>query len=63
MNVSGMRFNDQRVRLHKNVSVTPEEKAAFDALINDEHVSVTMQTTTRDEKMMFVDLLKNYKED
>ncbi len=29
LNVSGMRFNDQRHRLHKNMSVTAEEKAAW----------------------------------
>ena len=28
LNVSGMRFNEQRHRLHKNMSVTAEEKAA-----------------------------------
>lgn len=62
MNVSGMRFNDKRVRLHKNVSVTPEEKAAFDALIHEEHIKVWMQTTTRDDQYKFEDLLKTYKE-
>ena len=62
MNVSGMRFNERRLRLHKNVSVTPEEKAAFDTLIQDENVKISMQTTTRDEKYDFKELLKNYKE-
>ena len=33
LNVSGMRFNDQRHRLHKNMSVTAEEKAAFEELM------------------------------
>lgn len=29
LNVSGMRFNEQRHRLHKNMSVTAEEKACL----------------------------------
>ena len=33
LNVSGMRYNDQRTRLHKNMSVTPEEREAFEKLI------------------------------
>lgn len=60
LNVSGMRYNEQRTRLHKNMSVTEEEKLAFDALI-DQGVAVWMQTTTRDSKENVKDLLKNYK--
>lgn len=60
LNVSGMRFNDKRKRLHKNMSVTEEEKAAFENLINYENVEVYMQTTTRDEKTNVIELLKNY---
>lgn len=60
LNVSGMRFNESRKRLHKNMSVTAEEKDAFEKLINDEKVEVYMQTTTRDEKTNVNELLKNY---
>lgn len=61
LNVSGMRFNDNRQRLHKNMSVTAEEKAAFEELIKSENVEVWMQTTTRDSKEKVSELLKNYK--
>lgn len=60
LNVSGMRFNENRKRLHKNMSVTLEEKEAFEKLINDEKIEVYMQTTTRDEKTNVIELLKNY---
>ncbi|WP_115715906.1 PTS system mannose/fructose/N-acetylgalactosamine-transporter subunit IIB [Amedibacterium intestinale] len=59
LNVSGMRFNDQRTRLHKNMSVTAEEKEAFEELINM-GVDVWMQTTTRDSKEPVKELLKNF---
>lgn len=61
LNVSGMRFNDERVRLHKNMSVTAEEKAAFEELINM-GIECWMQTTTRDSKEPVAELLKNYKD-
>lgn len=59
LNVSGMRFNDQRQRIHKNMSVTAEEKAAFEEL---ERLGVAcwMQTTTRDTKEPVPELLKNF---
>lgn len=60
LNVSGMRFNNERTRLHKNMSVTEAEKNAFEELLNKENVEVYMQTTTRDEKTSVVELLKNY---
>ena len=59
LNVSGMRFNDQRTRLHKNMSVTKEEKEAFEELIGM-GVDCWMQTTTRDTKEAVADLLKNF---
>lgn len=59
LNVSGMRFNDQRHRLHKNMSVTAEEKAAFEELMAL-GVECWMQTTTRDSKEPVSELLKNY---
>ncbi len=59
LNVSGMRFNEERHRLHKNMSVTPEEKDAFERLL-DEGVECWMQTTTRDTKEPVAELLKNY---
>jgi PTS system mannose-specific IIB component len=61
LNVSGMRFNNERVRLHKNMSVTEKEKEAFEELIEKEHVEIYMQTTTRDDKEKVAVLLKNYK--
>ncbi len=59
LNVSGMRFNDERTRLHKNMSVTKEEKEAFEELIGM-GVACWMQTTTRDTKEAVADLLKNF---
>ena len=59
LNVSGMRYNESRKRLHKNMSVTEEEKLAFDKLI-EKGVEVWMQTTTRDSKMKVIDIIKNY---
>lgn len=61
LNVSGMRFNEKRKRLHKNMSVTQQEKEAFDALL-EKGVDVWMQTTTRDSKIHVSELLKNYSE-
>ena len=54
-----MRFNDQRTRLHKNMSVTKEEKEAFEELIGM-GVECWMQTTTRDSKEPVAELLKNF---
>ena len=54
-----MRFNDQRHRLHKNMSVTAEEEAAFEELMAL-GVECWMQTTTRDSKEPVSELLKNY---
>ena len=59
LNVSGMRFNDQRTRLHKNMSVTKEEKEAFEELIGM-GVECWMQTTTSDSKEPVAELLKNF---
>lgn len=59
LNVSGMRFNENRTRIHKNMSVTAEEKAAFETLIS-KGVDVWMQTTTRDSKEKVEELLKNF---
>ena len=56
LNVSGMRFNDQRTRVHKNMSVTPEEREAFKEL-DAMGVELWMQPTTRDEKARVMDLL------
>lgn len=59
LNVSGMRFNPERTRVHKNMSVTAEEKQAFDDLAA-EGVECWMQTTTRDTKESVPELLKNF---
>ncbi|MCI5773954.1 MAG: PTS sugar transporter subunit IIB [Erysipelotrichaceae bacterium] len=59
LNISGMRFNENRKRVHKNMSVTAEEKAALDELIA-KGVEVYMQTTTRDSKEKVSELLKNF---
>lgn len=60
LNVSGMRFNEARQRIHKNMSVTADEKAAFEEL---ERLGVDcwMQTTTRDSKEHVPELLKAFK--
>lgn len=60
LNVSGMRFNDKRQRIHKNMSVTAEEKAAFEEL-ERMGVDCWMQTTTRDSKEHVPELLKAFK--
>lgn len=59
LNVSGMRFNEKRQRIHKNMSVTQQEKAAFEALLA-KGIDIWMQTTTRDSKIHVCELLKNY---
>ncbi len=59
LNVSVLRLNDERTRLHKNMSVTKEEKEAFEELIGM-GVECWMQTTTRDTKEAVADLLKNF---
>ena len=59
LNVSGMRFNENRKRLHKNMSITLEEKEAFEKLI-DKGIEVWMQPTTRDSKERVSELLKSY---
>ena len=59
VNISGMRFNPNRKRLLKNVSVTPEELEALRELIDVEHVEVYTQTTTRDEKTNVKELIKD----
>lgn len=56
LNVSGMRFNDERVRLHKNMSVTPAEREALERLIAL-GVECWMQPTTRDSKVSVSELL------
>ncbi|MBM6907040.1 MULTISPECIES: PTS system mannose/fructose/N-acetylgalactosamine-transporter subunit IIB [Collinsella] len=60
LNVSGMRFNDQRQRIHKNMSITADEKRAFEEL-ESLGVECWMQTTTRDSKERVPELLKNFK--
>lgn len=59
LNVSGMRFNEKRKRVHRNMSITSEEKEAFETLI-DAGVEVWMQTTTRDSKEKVCEILKNF---
>ena len=56
LNVSGMRYNDERTRLHKNMSVTPAEREAFEKLIAM-GVECWMQTTTRDSRVPVAELL------
>ena len=55
-----MRFNDERQRIHKNMSITADEKRAFEEL-ESLGVECWMQTTTRDTKERVPDLLKNFK--
>lgn len=56
LNVSGMRYNDERTRLHKNMSVTPAEREALEKLIAM-GVECWMQPTTRDPKVAVSELL------
>ena len=60
LNVSGMRFKEGRTRIHKNMSITAEEKKAFEELLSI-GTDVYMQTTTRDEKSNVAELLENYR--
>lgn len=59
LNVSGMRFNDERTRLHKNMSVTPAEREALEKLIAM-GVECWMQPTTRDPKVAISELLAGH---
>lgn len=56
LNVSGMRFNPSRTQLHKNMSITADERAALERLI-DAGVEVWMQPTCRDPKVAVSELL------
>lgn len=56
VNISGMRFGDNRVRLHKNVSVTEEERAAIETLL-EMGVEVAAQTTLNDDRTDLKSLL------
>ena len=56
LNVSGMRFNPSRTQLHKNMSITSEERAALERLI-EAGVEVWMQPTCRDPKVLVSELL------
>ncbi len=56
LNVSGMRFNPTRTQLHKNMSITADERAALERLI-DAGVEVWMQPTCRDPKVAVSELL------
>ena len=62
VNISGMRFNPDRKRLLKNVSVTEEELEALEEIIN-RGVEVYAQTTTRDEKTNLKSLIEKYKKE
>lgn len=57
LNVSGMRFNPSRTQLHKNMSITPDERRALEELIAD-GVEVWMQPTCRDPKVRVSELLE-----
>lgn len=56
VNISGMRFGDNRVRLHKNVSVTEEERVAIESLL-EKGIEVAAQTTLNDDRTNLKDLL------
>lgn len=55
--MSGMRFNPSRTQLHKNMSITPDERRALEELIAD-GVEVWMQPTCRDPKVRVSELLE-----
>lgn len=56
LNVGGMRYQEGRERLTKAVSVTPEEKQAFETLL-DQGVTITIQMVPNDEKINIKEVL------
>ncbi|MGM0125615.1 PTS system, mannose-specific IIB component [Enterococcus sp. AZ194] len=56
LNVGGMRYQEGRERLTKTVSVTPDEKAAFERLMAL-GVSIDIQMVPNDEKIKLSEVL------
>lgn len=50
LNIGGMRYQEGRERLTKALSVSPEEKAAFQKLL-DRGMEITVQMVPKDEKI------------
>ena len=57
INVGGMRYNENRTRLSKAVSVTPEEEEAFRKLI-DKEIKVFIQMIPKSDESLMKNLLK-----
>ena len=57
VNVGGMRYNENRKRLSKAVSVTPEEEEAFKKLIEKE-IKVFIQMIPKSDESLMKNLLK-----
>lgn len=50
LNIGGMRYQEGRERLTKALSVSPEERSAFQALL-DRGMEITVQMVPKDEKI------------
>ncbi|OOF81319.1 PTS mannose/fructose/sorbose transporter subunit IIB [Rodentibacter ratti] len=57
LNVGGMRFQEGRTQLTKALSVTNEERSAFQQLL-DKGVTVTIQMVPNDEKVNLTEVIK-----
>ncbi|OOF49660.1 PTS mannose/fructose/sorbose transporter subunit IIB [Rodentibacter genomosp. 1] len=57
LNVGGMRFQEGRTQLTKALSVTNEERSAFQQLL-DKEVTVTIQMVPNDEKINLTEVIK-----
>ncbi len=57
VNVGGMRYNENRKRLSKAVSVTPEEEEAFKKLI-EKDIKVFIQMIPKSDESLMKNLLK-----
>ncbi|BDR55894.1 PTS sugar transporter [Xylocopilactobacillus apis] len=57
LNVGGMRYQEGREKLTKALSVTEEEKVAFQDLL-DRNVKITVQMVPNDEKIDLKEVLK-----
>ncbi|MCX2961290.1 PTS system mannose/fructose/N-acetylgalactosamine-transporter subunit IIB [Rodentibacter caecimuris] len=57
LNVGGMRFQEGRTQLTKALSVTNEERSAFQQLL-DKEVTVTIQMVPNDEKINLAEVIK-----
>ncbi len=61
VNVGNMAKREDTIQIKKSISITPEEKAAFDELLN-RGVKITAQMVPDESAPLMQDLLKDYNE-